>query len=492
MTNFSISRRRMLAAFAAAGGASRLGPFLPAAVHAAVAPKRILTIFSPMGYLESSFWPTGTGSDFSLGATQTALSPWKNKLLYLDGVGIYGTQYWFPKDVQDGNEHGNGYNMVFTGCKSQGGATGPSVDQVIADYQYGQAKTQYRSLALGVTESQGCFYSKAKTPTIGQTNPKAAYDLLFKNFNGPTLPAGTVPGNVGGTGTQAPIDTSAVDRSRKQKLAVLNVARADVGRIRGLAGREDQKKLDAHLDGLSSLENRLKTMGGSGMVSPVTPKTPSSPPAPPGSAGEGCAKPALISGESLDNAVHSQMDIITAAFACDLTRSASLIMAHHNGMDVFPDVGQHDTTHAISTKQPNPTVLENHRKYDRWFASQWAYLFGRLDSIKEGNGTLLDNTLIIFGSDTTTLDNPNWNEQGAHNMVRFPLWMAGGGNFAFKTGQAIKLPSPPNRPGSAADCAKWVTQNQVYTSVCQAFGMDVNKFGDLDQGKGPVAQLQRV
>ena len=81
---------------------------------------------------------------------------------------------------------------------------------------------------------------------------------------------------------------------------------------------------------------------------------------------------------------------------------------------------------------------------------------------------------------------------GPHKYYRFPLWMAGGGKFAFKTGQAIKLPNPWRSPGRKNDVAKWVVYQRLLTSIAQAFGMSVEKFGDNDPGSGTVAQLMRA
>src|SRR5688500_18263877 len=144
----SFSRRRLLAAIAAAGGVSRLAPFLPKSVYAAgTAPKRILTVFSPMGYLENSFWPTGSGTSFTLGETQSALEPYKDKLLYIDGLCVFGAPWYFPNDD---NEHASGGNMVFTGADKKGFADGPSIEQHVASFMFAQAPTPYKILTLGV------------------------------------------------------------------------------------------------------------------------------------------------------------------------------------------------------------------------------------------------------------------------------------------------------------------------------------------------------
>ena len=496
MASTSYSRRRLLAAIAAAGGAARLAPFLPASVRAATAPKRILTIFSPMGYLENSFFPSGTGTNFTLGETQTALQAWKDKLIYLDGIGIYGAPWYFHSDD---NEHGTGSNMVFTGAKKAGYATGPSIEQAVADHQYAQAKTQYRALGLGVNapspgDHSAVFYSKSQTPVTAQNSPQAVFDMLFKNFSGPTLPPVGQPAGGGAPMTNPPLDTSAIDRARKQQQSVLNFVKDDLKRVETLAGQDDRQKVEAHLEGIRSLENRLKLLGGQPMSPPMTaaPTTPKVPTAPAGTASEGCAKPTLSAKADLEGRVHSQMDLIASAFACDMTRSISLQLALcDGGMDEgFPEIkdGQHNVTHAIGDGKGQASDIANHKIIDRWYVARWAYLLNRLNSIKEGNGTLLDNTLILFGSDTTTVQN---NEVGAHSHLRFPLWMAGGGNFAFKTGQAIKLGA-----NKKSGCCEWssddVPHQRLLTSIAQAFGLPVETFGSNDPGRGPLAGLTRV
>jgi Protein of unknown function (DUF1552) len=322
----------------------------------------------------------------------------------------------------------------------------------------------------GASPHTTVFHSKAQTPVTAQTNPQSVFDSLFKDFSGPTAPV---------TDPAKPVDTTA-QRLRDQKQSILNMVRADLNRLKSVAGSDDKRKLEAHLDGISSLENRLPKLApvssGGGSV-------------PAGTATVGCAKPTLRSGNDTVNAVQSQMDLITAAFACDMTRSASLQLGICDGFtDVAGFVGQHETTHSSGDGASQATLSE-HKKWDRWYASHWAYLLGKLDSIKEGNGTLLDNTLIVFGSDTTTCRSHP--DGGAHNFYRFPLWMAGGGNFAFKTGQYIKLPWGPN-PNGLEQIKKWIPHQRLLTSVARAFGLNVDKFGATDPGSGPLSQLTPV
>lgn len=488
MASTSLSRRSMLSALVAAGGVSRLAPFLPSSVHAAGTPKRIISIFHPMGYLEKSFWPTGNGgSDFQLGETMTALEPWKNKLIFPDGMYMYGGG-WMPKE--DDNEHGNGMRACFTGSRGPmkvegveaGFSTGPSIEQAVADFQYAQVKTRFRALALGVSAGGGgshssVFHSKALTPVWAQNSAQATFDSLFKDFTGPTAPV---------TDPAKPVDNSAAlsaERLRKQRQSVLDMVRNDLNRLKSVSGAQDKMKVEAHLESISSLENRLSAL------TPMPSGPGAGPAAPAGSSTMGCAKPTLRAVNDTVNAIHTQMDLITSAFACDLTRTATLQLGGADGFTALPGYSnQHDTTHSNSAGASS-TALDNHKKWDRFYADRWAYLLGKLDSIKEGNGTLLDNTLIVFGSDTST--SQSFESPGAHSFHRFPLWLAGGGNFAFKTGQHIKLPLGPS-PRSLFLTTRWTAHQRLLTSVAQAFGMNVDKFGASDIGSGPLPGLTRA
>lgn len=447
----------MLSALVAAGGVSRIAPFLPVSLQAGqAAPKRILCVYSPMGYLENSFWPTGSSTAFTLGETMTALEPWKRHLLYVDGLTIYGARWFFGGDD---NEHGTGSAMVFTGAKKLNYANGPSVDQAIADFQFQKNPTKFHSLCLGVNSGapnphNSVFYRKAQTPVKVQSNPQLAFDEIFRDFTKPVEHETTI--------------------ALRRRQSSLDFVSAQLKRIRKLSGTRGRVQLDAHLERIGDLESKLDSL-----YSTTDPKPNAT-----------CDKPMSIMTSTLDETVHAQMDLIVAAFACDMSRAACLQLGvNQGGLDVIPTVAQDSIPAALGDHGNDSVALENHKIFDRWFAARWAYLLNKLDSVPEGSGTMLDNTLVLFGSDTTTLQNLGF---GAHFVERIPMWIAGGRNFAFKTGQTVKLPMPAVLPQSLNDVAAWVPHQRLLTSVCQAFGMNVDKFGDNDPGHGPLTHLTRA
>lgn len=443
--------RRSLLSLSTAAGASALLPFLPVAARAqaAASPKRLLVVFSPMGYLESSFFPTGSTSDFQLGETMTALEPFKQHLIYLDGLNMYGAQWFFP---DDDNEHGSGMAMCFTGSRKEGYATGPSFEQLVADKLYADSPTSFRAIGLGVNAPEpsghtSCFFQASQRPINAQNSPTAAFDALFKD----------VP--VGGGQVNA-----ALERRRAQKQSVIDLVRGELNDVCGRVGVQEQDKCEAHLTALRQMETRLSGKPG------VTE----------------CSKPAAPTGDDLVSRVESQMDLISAAFTCDLSRVATLQLGFcDGGLDMIPGLNHHDITHATGDSKLAPDVVANHKRIDRWFAERWAYLLGKLAAVQENDGSLLDNTLIVFGSDTTTGTSDS---VGAHQHTRFPYWLAGGKNFAFPTGRYLKVPHPGSS-GSVAEAAGWQSQSRLFVSILQKFGVEQDTFGNMDPGKGGLPLL---
>jgi Protein of unknown function (DUF1552) len=454
------SRRQFVSSIVGSATASQLMTLLPhAAFSQGSAPKRLLCVFHPMGYLENSFWPTGEGTSFTLGETQQALNPYKNKLLYIDGLMHSHRAYW-EKAKWDlhgkDNEHGSGINGIFTGSwiDDSGYAAGPSIDQTIANALFAQNPTAYKSINLAVAHGDGthdkAFFVSAGNPINPLVSAKQSFDTLFAKLQ----TSGTAP------------DNTAFLKMQRQKQRVIDNTRAELKAVCDRIGSEEKAMCDAHLAGIAQLENRLK-----GLQPTLT---------------AGCTKSA-VPGTATDvqSSIRAQMDVVRTAFACDLSRVATLQIGNADGgVDVGGLVGQHETTHATG-EMPSAQVTANHKKWDTWWSTQWAYLLSQLASVSEGNGTLLDNTLIVFGSDTTTGQSLG---VGAHQSFRFPMWIAGGSNFAFRTGRTVKLPYMVSddfgRYGS-----QWTYHNALLVSVAKAMGLNINAFGTWDQGRGGVPGL---
>ncbi len=449
MTMKQLNRRKFAGLMGGSAVAGGLLPFLPRASYAggSGSPKRLLVIFHGLGYLENSFWPTpgATDSDFTLGQTQAVLEPFRDQLIYPDGLTLYGGPYYFP---DDDNEHGSGAAMTFTASHKQNYATGPSFEQVIADHWDAQAPRPFRHVGLGVrgtaTTHSACFFTGDQQPIQAQNSPSAAFDSLFSSL--PSDPA----------------DSASIARLRAQRQSVIDVVRGELLTVQGRIGAQENQLLEQHLDHVRALEQRVVEFESA------------------------CTAPDAPAAMGDDRAaMEAQMDLIASAFACDLTSVMTLQLGHcDGGVTLVPGVNTHDVSHAVGDTQGDPAVLEAHRELDSWWADRWLYLLQKLDAIQEVDGSLLDNTLIVWGSDTTTGQTLSL---GPHRHWRMPYFMAGGSNWAFPTGRHLQLDHPNSV--SHADFELWPSHSRLYTSILQRAGLDADTFGNMDPGSGTLPGL---
>ena len=160
----------------------------------------------------------------------------------------------------------------------------------------------------------------------------------------------------------------------------------------------------------------------------------------------------------------AMIDIVTHAFACDLTRIASLQLSRGFSTIVHSWAGATQGHHTIShLKTDNRALLG---AIDTWYASQFAALLAALDSVKEGNGTLLDNTLVVWGREMG---------QTNHRMQPVNLILAGGARGRVKPGRLLTFNNEPHA--------------KLLVSICQAMGLATTSVGDRNQNSGPLTGI---
>ena len=279
-----------------------------------------------------------------------------------------------------------------------------SIDQIIAqaygpNMPYQRAandaspETKYRSIALGVQcQSPNTLnrmtYTGPNAPISPEMDPVAAFTRIF---------AGVTPGG----GTTPVTEDPAVTQRRNEQKALVDILKVDLAKIRTRVGAADYQKIDAHLQGVLAMERRL------------TPTISTTPPS------AGCTLGTAPTKVTSNNAafpaqVTSMMDIIAHAFACDVTRVMTLQLSYAFSHVVHSWLGHtsghHDMSHDGTDRRTELQAIDN------WYAKQIAYLVGQLDAVNEGNGTLLDNTLIVMGRELGST---------AHRMDRSPLLLIG-------------------------------------------------------------------
>ena len=437
------SRRSLLKSAAGAALASPFLPLLDAYGQVASMPRRLLLVFTPHGTIYDQWKPGGADTNFTLSPILQPLAAHKSKLVVIDGLQINGTYHPNCNLAP----HPIGMSTLWTGSRVNdietvvpGGnvpvgvwSTGPSIDQVIASQL--NAGTPFRSLELGVQTSisQAAFrtiYTGAKSAINPQTDPRAAYNSLFAGVNA---------------------DAAQKARLRFEKQSMIDVNKAEVDALLRRVGAHDKPKLEAHLTALRDLERQL-AQNTAGACSP------------PGA-------PAAIDTGDVANrpeVFDQQAAVIAAAFSCDLTRVASLQYSNGHDNVPYPWLGYQGAHHDnLSHDEGTPAARATRIQICTWFAQKFAVLLDKLSAVREGSGTLLDNTMVVWGTEVAT---------GAHNFDNVPFIVAGGGAKGVRVGRLLN--------------AGGAFHHRLLVSIAQYMDQGgITRFGDLDAGTGGLNGL---
>lgn len=444
-----LHRRALIKSLAAAGVSLPLLPSLYTGRRAAAAtsPKRLVIMFSPIGTIRKDWLPSGSGKNFTLSSTLQPLSAIKKKLLILDGVDNEAS-YHGPK----GGAHPKGMASILTGRPVSAGndfitggnnpigwGAGISVDQLIAQKLH---KKPFSSLAFGVVTESGTVYSRMSY--TGPAKPVQPEDSPYKGFD--RLFSGVSSGSSS--------DKAKLAALRARRKSVLDMVRGRLKQLEAELDAADRKQLEAHLAGVRSIEQRLD---GSIQV------------------GASCTKPKL-SGSAINYKSRAnlaqigklQMDLLASALICNLTPVATLQWHRATSGMRYPWIGVTEKHHKISHKQVTTTVRNQLLKISNWYAKQFAYLARKLDAVREGTGTVLDNTVILWVTEVT--------EGKSHTRRNLPLVMAGSCGGYFETGRFLEYDGKPH--------------NDLLVSLCQAMGVKVSTFGTAAYCNGPLPKLR--
>jgi hypothetical protein len=243
-----------------------------------------------------------------------------------------------------------------------------------------------------------------------------------------------------------------------QRKSVFDLNNAETTRIRGLVGAKDKMKIDAHLTAMRDVETRLVKMPGT--TNP----------------GNTCASKPALTDVDLKNddlylkAGQLQMDMAVAALACDLTRILTFQWSYSESEHLFSFLNTSGNHHAISHDFTGATNLEYYNKIQVWYAQQVLYFLQKMDAVKEGDKTLLDNTIVLWASEI--------GESTTHDLTLMPYVLAGSAGGKIRTGRFIDYGN------SKKD------NNQLLVSIANAMGAtDVTSFGDASGATGPLPNL---
>lgn len=474
----TLDRRRFLTAVGATGLTLSFLRALPS--YAAGVDKRyLILLFTPNGVVRHLWGADSTGTnpgDFTLRPWLAPLTPYKDKLAIVYGL---------ANKAANGGSHGPGMATLWTGATVSGDGnfgTGESIDQAIAAQL--NAGTPFPSISLRArspldydskdTESR-MIYSAPGQPVDPREDVLAALDELFVG----------IP-DVGSTTTTPTVDPAITrrDEIRKRLYARLD---GELGRLSPKLCSDDAHQLDALRSGWAAL---TQSLGRSG---------------PGADASSACGKPTGLTGnKDYKTAIKEQMDLLTMALACDLTRVASLQLSAARSPMVFDFLGQTLDHHSISHQAPQPSQLGPNAPITTdaehptaaqlttyaapiklmtdvnvFYAQQVAYLVQKLSQFQvDSTTTLLDQCIICWGNE---LDNGS-----NHDHFNMPFVVIGGGNGKIKTNQIVSFPvADPYRPLSEAQYA----HNDLLVTLAKAMGTNITTFGDPSLNKGPITAL---
>lgn len=440
------SRRSFLAALGLGAAAGALAPFVPlleGEARPGSFPRRLVLFHTPNGTIFDEWRCAGTEYDWSLSPMLAPLASRKQDVIVLDGVdnvAIYsgpgaghsgiGT-LWTGTELQEGDMHD----------VPSGWANGISVDQLIANRLEGQ--TPFKSLELGVrvtnnaTVRSRMSYTGPAEPLSIDSDPFNVFDRLFAD---------------------AELDPLALAEQREARLGVIAGVEAELETLGGKLSGADQHKLEQHLDNLRAIETRIEN-----------------------SVGLDCAIPSMPAELALNDPNYAaigalQMDLLTAAFACDLTRVASIMWCREAGGPVFSGFGHVDNAHWLSHRKEEP-YMSQRRQIHTFYAEQFVALLDRLAAVPEGDGSMLDNTVVVWASAIC--------ESTAHGSRNIPVVLGGRCGGYFETGRYLRYGSFTGSPKHAEHGGR--TNNDLLITLCHAMGQtDVETFGNPGYCTGPL------
>jgi hypothetical protein len=409
--------------------------------------RRFVTFYTPNGQIHSAWWPTaGSGTNFTLNDIHQPLAAHQSRLTLLKNVDLQSA------GGGPGGPHQRGIGTLFTGqylqsgdfvdgCGSTAGwADGISVDQVIAA-QIGQT-TPYASLELGVratdNDVQGRIaYSGAGAPLPPMVQPLDVYNRIFKDLVTPA------------SANSQPTDAMIADRR-----SVLDAVSDQIAQLETQVSSDDKQKLDAHLSLVRDVERRLTNVAMA------------------------CTKPAMpatydpTSETDMPTIAELEIDLLSIAFACDLARVASFEVSTGLNRIRYPWLNSMGEGHPLSHMDPSdPDAHSELVARAQWHAGLIARLYDNLASVTEGDGTIADNTLLMWSTEVS--------EGNVHTHTNMPIVLMGGG-WQFQTGRYIDCVDSSGTNPSHCD---------LLVTLLNAMGVEQSTFGRPEYCTGPLKAL---
>lgn len=435
-SSHQLSRRKLLRGL----GTMMSLPFLETfagkakAAAAAKAPLRAAWLYVPNGVNVDEWFPTGEGTGYQLSPSLKELERHRNDFMVVSGL----AQDFARSHGNGGGDHARATATFLTGClpKKTAGSDiqlGVSVDQIAAQKIGHLTRLPSLELSADGQRSAGrcdsgysCAYQfnlawKNETmPMAPEMDPRLAFERLF---------------GYGASGAQG---ESGARRQRLQK-SILDTVMDQAKSLQGQVSGSDKRKLDEYFESVRDIELRIERSEKFATQMPKDFKVPEGIP------------------ESYEEHIRVMFDLMALAFQTDTTRIATFMLAHDGSNRSFPDIGVPDAHHGISHHQRDPEKLAKLGKIDRFYLRQFAYFLDKLKGIQEGEGNVLDNSMIVWGGGIGDPDR--------HNHDNLPIIVAGRAGGTWTPGKRVMLPGE-------------TPMTNLYVSMLERMGVRAETVGD--------------
>jgi hypothetical protein len=420
-------------------------PALTALGQTAAAPARLrrLGVFYVPNGMSMGYWfPKTEGPLQNLPPTLQSLAALKDRVLLLGGLADN------PANLVDGGgDHARsaGTFLTATPFKLTSGAdvfAAVSMDQVAAREL--SKETQLTSLELciesnamlGSCDAASCAYTNTiawrtpSTPLSPERDPRAVFERLF--------------------GTSGSTDQAARLARLQRDRTILDVVAPELRRLQRNLGPGDRTTLSEYVDVVRDVERRIQTAEAQSSRELPLVDEPSGIP-------DGYATHAKL-----------QMDLLALAYQADLTRVSTFMLAKEVSGRAYPEIGVSDSHHPLSHHQDEQPKLERLHKVNEYHFQQFAHLVAKLAATPEGDGTMLDHTLLLYGTGIS--------DSNMHFHDDLPIAVVGGQKVGIKGGRYVR--HPLGTPIA-----------NLYLAILDTFGVHIERFGD---STGRLATLTHI
>lgn len=371
--------------------------------------RRMAVIYTPNGMMMPEWEPKGEGATFDFSPILEPLKPFRERLVVLSGL---ADKYGWPQGDEGTGDHARAAGTFLTGVhirKTEGADIrgGISMDQVAAKALGTETQLASLELALESVEFLGacdagysCAYANTiawrspTTPLPMENDPRAVFERLF--------------------GASDSTDSTARLARIKKERSILDSVTDRVTELRRGIGPRDSVKLAEYLDAVRDVERRIqKAEEQSARELPVVERPAGIPP-------------------TFEEHARLMFDLLMLAYQTDMTRVTTFMLGREVSSRAYPEVGVPDSHHPTSHHQNDPEKLAKLAKINIFHMKQFAYFVERMQTTEDGDGSLLDHSMLLYGSGIS--------DSNVHMHDNLPLVLVGGAASQIKGGRHLRYP----------------------------------------------------